>query len=118
MRKLLILVVVTVLLFAGCVDEKAIKTSTEQPDVSPNAMLAQENETQKTDDSNQTNIMSPTILNDTQQPDNLDQADVVQPNTESDENTSATVTKETLQELEGLLEDLKQGDFTDIDFAE
>jgi len=98
MRKLLILVVVAVLLFSGCVDKKAIETSAEQPNVSPNAALAQENDIQKPDEPNQT--------------------DVAQPAAESDENSSKAATKETLQELEGLLEELQQGDFADIDFSE
>ena len=98
MRKLLILVTVVVLVFAGCVDKENAQTDSPEQEAAQDLSATQSHEPKAQEESIQS----------------------AQP-TDSDsevEDSDISSTKETLEELGGLLEDLKDGDFADIEFAE
>ena len=98
MRKLLILFAVVVLVFAGCVDKEAAQTEPPEQEAAQNLSGTQSHEPK----AQETSIQS------------------AQPTDSESEilDSDVSTTKETLEELGGLLEDLKDGDFADVEFAE
>ena len=98
MRKLLILVAVVVLVFAGCVDKEAAQTQAPEQEAAQGLSATQSHEPKAQETSSQSEWPADS---ESEIPD-----------------SGVSTTKETLEELGGLLEDLKDGDFADVEFAE